>query len=309
MGRVVRASLAAILTLVVGLSSASGQDGPKQRAVEFVPIGQMPAEIKESSGVAKSDKYPDVFWTHGDSGNPAVLYAIKADGTLVAKVPVEGAPNVDWEDMAVADGFVYIGDVGNNHGWLRARTVYKFAEPNPHADKIVPIKPVASYRFKYPGKPFNIEAIAVRGEHVYVIPRARRQATTLYRLTPTDDKYMALSPVAQLGAGAVTGADVSADGRWLVTVSCSQVVCYPVGDDLTIMPDRQPRSVRYPYNGEIEACCFDGEHVVLTTEQGAIYRIPAESIRTGTTLRRPTAKPDQKGERQPDETAKPNNGH
>ena len=61
--------------------------------------GFVPRAIGESSGVAVSRTYPGVLWTHNDSGDDAVLYAIDMAGNLIGRFPVSGARNRDWEDI------------------------------------------------------------------------------------------------------------------------------------------------------------------------------------------------------------------
>ncbi len=262
---------------------AGGPGARSDLAKAFIPIGHLDTSvIKESSGIVKSPKYEGIFWTHNDSGNPPELFAIKTDGTLAARIPVEAAPNLDWEDIAVADGFIYVGDIGNNLGWLRVRAVYKFAEPDPHAAELQPIKPVATYRYKYPDRPFDAEALVVRGDRVYIIRKAGGADSAIYRLTATDGELMTLTKVQVLPSAWITGADLSADGRLLVTVSGYQLALYPVNEDLTLRPDEPVKFVYYPTGDEIEACGFDGGDVILTGERGNIYRISAVEIQQQT---------------------------
>src|SRR5215212_9666582 len=69
----------------------------------FDIVGTIDApEITESSGILESRRYPGVFWTHNDSGNPAEIFAITGTGKLLMKFPIR-ATNVDWEDIATDD--------------------------------------------------------------------------------------------------------------------------------------------------------------------------------------------------------------
>lgn len=281
-----------LLAVCLGTAGAGAAERPSSKAL--VPLGRMDtAVIRESSGIAKSTKYEGIFWTHNDSGNLAELFAIKADGTLVARVPVAEAPNLDWEDLAIADGFIYVGDIGNNHGWLRVRVIYKFAEPDPYADAIKPLKPLATYRYTYPDKPFDAEALVVRGDRIYVISKAGGKASAVYRLAPTDGEHMIASLVWTLPYGWITGADLSGDGRFLVTGSGFQLVRYPVNDDLTLREDEPIRFARLSGLGQIEACCFDGADVMLTSEAGFVYRVSAEDIQRQTRFVRPRDRSDR----------------
>ena len=277
--------------LASGVGVAGGPVPERLPKKPFTIVGRMDtAVIKESSGVAKSPRYEGIFWTHNDSGNAAELFAIKADGTMVARVPVAGAANIDWEDLAIAGGFIYVGDIGNNHGWLRTRTVYKFAEPDPHADDIKPIRPLAAYRYKYPDEPFDAEALVVRGERIYVICKGVGKTSAIYRLPTADGEKVKLSRVSSAGglrSAWVTCADISHDGRFLVTASDHALARHPVNDDLTLRDDEPVRFVHYRAGGQIEACCFDGDDVILTSEKGFVYRISAKDIQQQTRFVRP----------------------
>lgn len=110
---------------------------PELRAEEAVcggwSNGQQVAQINEerlaeSSGLAAGWKNPDVLWTHNDSGDSARLFALStapsADSDaspILTELTLEGAENVDWEDMAIgpcaADSdtaCIYVADFGDN---------------------------------------------------------------------------------------------------------------------------------------------------------------------------------------------------
>jgi hypothetical protein len=243
------------------------------------PIGQLDtAVIPESSGIDKSARYDGIYWTHNDSGNPAELFAITLDGKIVARIPVLDAPNLDWEDIAVENGFVYVADIGNNFGWFAGRTIYKFAEPDPYSP--AQVRPIASYHYGFPDKAFDAESLITRGEDLFIIRKAGPRASTLFKLTPNGHGGFVPTAVQEFDSTGITGADLSPDGRVLAVTSVWLLTCYPVNPDLTIRKDEKPRYVRYPFGGDVEACCFDGTDVVLSSESGAIRRVPAEVIET-----------------------------
>src|SRR5215218_2962033 len=107
--------------------------GPDVTGLERLGRLEHPA-IREASSIVASRRHPGIFWVHNDSGNPAALFAVRRDGTLVREYAVK-APNLDWEDIAVDDeGHLYLGDIGNNAGLLPIRTVYQLDEPDPEAE-------------------------------------------------------------------------------------------------------------------------------------------------------------------------------
>ncbi len=96
------------------------------------PLGRFDARaIPEASGIVKSRRHPGIFWVHNDSGNAPLLFAVRGDGRIVRRFRL-AIPNLDWEDIAIDDqGHLYLGDIGNNAGLLRVRTIYRLDEPDP----------------------------------------------------------------------------------------------------------------------------------------------------------------------------------
>ena len=74
----------------------------------------LPNEVKETSGLLFWDKD---FWTLNDSGNDPIIYRLDTTtGSIIQRITILKASNVDWETMAQDDDYIYIGDVGNNSG-------------------------------------------------------------------------------------------------------------------------------------------------------------------------------------------------
>ena len=105
--------------------SQSGSRVQKLADIEFDAIAEM-------SGLAVSRRYEDVIWMHNDSGDEPRLFATNFQGRVIipsflrnfyhgeeaesGKQPWPGlsiatAANIDWEDIAVDDDFIYIADV------------------------------------------------------------------------------------------------------------------------------------------------------------------------------------------------------
>ena len=68
------------------------------------------------------------LWTFNDSGGEAALYQVDPQsGRIVRKCLVRHARNVDWEDLAMDDSFIYVGDVGNNFQTRDTLVIYRIA--------------------------------------------------------------------------------------------------------------------------------------------------------------------------------------
>ena len=247
------------------------------------PVGRIQhEELTECSGIVASRQHPGIFWVHNDSGHHAVLYAIRESGEVVAVVPVAGAINIDWEDIADDDqGHLYIADTGNNYGMFPVRCIYQVEEPDPAASPVKPARVIEQYKYSYAGNRFDAEALFVRGGRLWIVSKPRGGQSAVYRLDPNGESKHQPTQIASLPFRAATGADLSADGKRLVICTPRRVYVFAVDDHGAPLTDPPPMQVRYP-GGSIEACCFDGEDVILASEKGNIYRISAEDLAAGT---------------------------
>lgn len=217
------------------------------------------APVVETSGLARSFRYPGVFWLHNDSGDGPRLFAVNRQGEVLlppwlarnyysgrhaeGKQPypgllVAGAANVDWEAITSDRDMLYIGDVGNNGNARRDLGVYFLNEPNPLA--VQEARPLKWIPIAYPGQEkfppdgpwsFDCEAMFVFGGKLYFLTKNRpagelftpSPTTDLYRLDSlkTDEVNVLTLVESRSGLGGwVTGGDISPDGR-TVAVLCN----------------------------------------------------------------------------------------
>lgn len=249
-------------------------NGARSERPRWQPIGRLdPNRVREASGIVKSRQYPDIFWTHGDSGNPAVLFAFRLDGELVAEVPVPEAPNIDWEDIAIDDsGHLYIGDLGNNFELFAWRFLYVVDEPDPFADPPIPAKVTTRYRYGFDEDRFDAESLFVVGPRKFIIDKPRSSAATMFELMEESPGTLKPTAIVKLPLAMATGADVSPDGKLLVVCAIRQARVFRMDDHLRPSVNPPLGGVVYP-RGQIEACCFDGNDLVFLDENGSIYKV------------------------------------
>jgi len=231
------------------------------------------ARLKELSGLVASRKYAGVFWAHGDSGNPAAVFALDRGGVTLGRFMVR-APNVDWEDIATDnDGHLYVGDIGNNLKILPVRIIHELEEPDPNRKDEAPLKPIRSFAYRFPqAGVFDAEALFVDGDDLVLIEKwSDRRPPRIWSLSRKDPR--GLSNPADLRARGtlpgfpepVTGASLSTDGRWLAVCSTGVVRVYgrsaSGGWDLK-------RSQDLPAGEGYEAVSWDGGDVVIASESG-----------------------------------------
>ncbi|MEA2110625.1 MAG: hypothetical protein U9P71_01120 [Campylobacterota bacterium] len=169
--------------------------------------------ITEASGLLSSKKYPNVFWTHNDSGDKPYLYAIDAETLeFISKIHVNDAKHKDWEDIAYFDGHIVIGDIGNNKRKRKSLKLYFINEPNPYKDKKVTSQ--KRIKFTYANskgkkiKNYNSEALFSFRDALFVLTKHKKgKKTVLYKIEKNSAKKVAVYNIK----GKVTAADSRGD--------------------------------------------------------------------------------------------------
>lgn len=276
--------------------------------------------VDEMSGIARSRTYEGVYWVHNDSGDRARIFAIRLDGSVVIPpfvsrrdssnraedpnivyegIQLEGAANIDWEDIAIDGDTIYIADMGNNGNARRDLAIYVAQEPNPeatlqtHALKRIPVAYPDQKAFPGDVWHFDCEALFVFEGKLYVLTkhRAPRQlsvpetGTKLYRLdTQHTDRVNMLTLVdshSDLG-GWVTAAAMSPDGRTLA------VLCQAPQQSIWLF-ERPARGDKFLSNGkarripirngkQCEAIEWvDNRQLVVTNEQRELFLVEIQS--------------------------------
>ncbi|MGZ8595464.1 MAG: hypothetical protein ACXWYJ_07370 [Actinomycetota bacterium] len=187
------------------------------------------AQLDEISGIVASPTH-HVFWVQEDSGNPAVVEAIDGDGRLRATVAVQDAVNEDWEDIALADDTLWIGDIGDNDAERAAVQTYWFPEPALTASSVV----ANVLNLRYEDGPHDAEAMLVDADlgALYVITKLFRWYGVVYRADISsieDGSSRMLRRVGTVPLGLVTAADSGPQG--IVVQSYFDVLLYPWSRD------------------------------------------------------------------------------
>ena len=256
--------------------------GGEQTAAEPCRIVQqpvaLPAEVRESSGVAASRRYPDVVWTHNDSGgNPEVL-AVDVQGGLRGRVQVTGTENKDWEDIALgpcpSGECLYIADIGDNQARRNDLEIYRIPEPTPNAART---DQAERFRVRYPDGPRDAEALFVlpSGE-LFIISKDPVPVLYRYPAPFRADETVTLERVRELALpDRVTAADATADGDWVAVRTNSSLALYRT-EDLLQGTGAGPIQVSLSPVGEPqgEGISFGAEGRVVLSSEGGTRRTP-----------------------------------
>lgn len=263
--------------------------------------------VDESSGIVASRRNPDLFWTHNDSGDGPFLYAFDRRGRRRGTWRVTGAKAADWEDVAAGPGpqpgrsYLYVGDIGDNGKDRKRIIVYRVAEPaitgaDVGSDRSAPqpTEAAEAIHLQYPGGKHDAEALAVHpvtGD-LYVITKTMNptSAASVYKLAApfSSSTVQTLEKVGEVRApsllpGAITGADISPDGRKIIL--CDYFHAYEwslpesSNNGFDAIWKQTPVTVKLGARPQGEAVCYrlDGRAILLTSEHSPTPLIEVEN--------------------------------
>jgi hypothetical protein len=301
--------LLVIIALAKASAAAEGTDSSTQPPTLAPAAHVQFTDLKESSGIIASRKYPGVFWSHNDSGDSARLFAIHRDGSAVRPkgdgdgdyhgLGVADTNNRDWEDIATDDaGQLYVGDIGNNGNARRDLGIYVVPEPDPaSATGAAAIRRIT---YSYPDQSefpppsgkrvYDAESLFWADGTLWILSKDYDDThTRLYRFGALRGDALVPEKVGEFDAGGmVTGADASRDGRRLAMVGYRagqidgrrQVVgfvwVFERAANGNFFEGR--RWHRRFLAGQVEAICWDGTDLLLTNEPGDIFVMPFASL-------------------------------
>jgi len=255
--------------------------------------------LVETSGLVSSAREPGLLWAVNDGGHPAVLYALKTDGRDDGRVAVEGATNVDWEDLAVFNregrAYILIADVGDNKAVRDTRCIYVVPEPVRQATgKFHAAVPVAwQVRYRYEDGPRDCEGVAVdsrTGQILLITKRTSPPQLYTLPLQPPSDAIVTARRAGEIpfippstlgdmirypGFGAVlsqpTSFDIRRDNRLAVVLTYKDAYLFPRAPDESwaLALARKPLALRLPRLAQQETACFslDGRSLYVSTEK------------------------------------------
>ncbi|HET9438594.1 MAG TPA: hypothetical protein VFO52_00400 [Longimicrobiales bacterium] len=224
------------LQLLVFTSTLTGQSGaPSATCSVAVSSRPLSTDVRETSGLVRGRTAGTVLWTHNDSANPPVLFAIGADGSVKARIPVEQVRFHDWEDIEAGScgnaNCLYLADIGDNAGQRSHVTIYEVVEPALSARNVRPTRTITA---RYSDGPQDAEAMfRLSSGELYIVTKGRQKSIKLYRLTAGGAggqgtfqlvRELASQPRSQLDR--VTAASASPDGKWVAIRSYAKLFLY-----------------------------------------------------------------------------------
>ncbi|WP_299534519.1 T9SS type A sorting domain-containing protein [Ulvibacterium sp.] len=194
-------------------------------------LGQLPGTVSETSGLIF---YNGRLITHNDSGNEAKLFEIDTTTLqVVRQVAISNAQNVDWEDMAQDELYIYIGDFGNNLGIRRDLKVYRVSKEDYNSSDRVKAGVIS---FEYEDQEdfsnnghsdWDAEALFVLGDELVVLTKQwLAYGTSAYGIPKNPGEYVAKKLDEYPINGLVTAATLNPNTNEL----------YLIGHSFTLSP-------------------------------------------------------------------------
>lgn len=260
-------------------------------------------EVRETSGLAQSKGF---LWTINDSGDGPYLYAVDKQFELQKKIFVSNAENIDWEELAQDEEYLYVADCGNNRGYRQKLQIYKV-----RWDQLERIDTSSggsvtaetlTFEYKDRGKEngakdhnYDCEAVASVGNELWVFTKNRRdQKTNLYRLNKHKTfQSVASSSVFDVG-GLITAADYVRETNYLVLMGYEKNYIFgqsfiwlvPLIQDDPLQPDwSRAQYHKLSIYAQWEAILWDrfGAHIklLLTSEKSPLLDVSIGEISVG----------------------------
>ncbi|CAL1520138.1 hypothetical protein [Chitinophaga sp. MM2321] len=225
-------------------------------------------QLTEASGIASSSILPGCYWTHNDSGNKPQVFLLNNKAQVISTIKLKGAGNRDCEEIAEGIGpvkskrYVYVGDIGDNHGARKNIRIYRFEEPAKIPGNDTTITPdILSLQFPNGARDAETMLIDPIGKKIYIVSK-REKKVSLYK---TDQLFFkngdktGLQKLITLPYTWVTSGDISKDGHHIVIKTLTMIYYWHRNTNETVEQAMAKPAKELPYQVEKQ-----GEAITIT---------------------------------------------
>lgn len=245
-------------------------------------IAEIPTSLKETSAIEQING-SDLLWVIEDSGNSNHLYGLNYDGKIIKDLRVLNAENIDWEDLTSdSEGYIYIGDFGNNDGKRKTYMIYKIPIVE-NSERSVKAKFI---QFTLPKDidSLDFESFFVHNDFFYLFSK-NSKTCKLFKIPNKVGNHEAayVSKIKLKGKhNKVTSADISEDGKTVVLLNHDKLwkLTEYSGDDFF---SGNIDALEFDHNSQKEGINLMNNNEVLITDErnkydgGNIYKYKLES--------------------------------
>lgn len=236
--------------------------------------------VRECSGMGTSRGAKSILWAHNDSGDLPQIYAFDLTGKHLGTVAIDGAKNVDWEDMATliwnGKPYIAIADVGDNQAKRDKCQIHLVPDLPPPGDSFPnKIAVERTIEFSYKDGPHDCESIGFdhQSQSFILVSKSWGAYCDVYELkipAADDESVQTAKPIARLKLAGFTGFDMAPDATRAIGVT------YADAYEFTRKPSEtwaeafqhKPRQIPLPPRRQGEAICYgpDGKSIYTTSE-------------------------------------------
>ncbi len=206
--------------------------------------------LTEISGIAASDSFEDCFWVHNDSGDDANIYLIDLYGELraVVSLPLEAR---DWEGITYDDGYIYIGEIGDNFTQYSDKKIYRLSEPQIELTEQIQYLDVDDFEtmsFTFSDSQRDSETLMWDPIFDELAIVTKREEQVLLYATPfiatQSDEIIELDPQAAIDINLATAGDISPTGDKILIKTYTDIYLWqrdgdePLSQALKNLPTR-----------------------------------------------------------------------
>ncbi|MFL0685650.1 MAG: hypothetical protein ACJLTB_21005 [Algoriphagus aquaeductus] len=221
--------------------------------------------LEEISGLAFSQKHPNLIYVHTDSGGEAAVYLLDSLGKELGVIELEGVKNRDWEDIAVGPGpggkpYVFVAEIGDNAAIHSEICIIRFPEPNSITANST-VKPEV-LRLTYPGGARDAETLMVDpiSGDLFIVSK-RDDKNTLYRVPQSafSKGKATLEKLHNLDFTSSVAGDISSDGSKILIKNYFTIYYWErkTGESIPQALQRVPKRLPYVPEPQGEAIGFN----------------------------------------------------
>ena len=189
-------------------------------STDYTPlcISIFPETISECSGLQIIDNQ---LYAINDSGDGTIIYQIDStNASIIRTIHIANTTNVDWEELAADENFLFVGDFGNNFGNRRDLKIIRIPIEQLENDTAFAEEITFRYADQIDFTPrnrdndYDCEALFAFGDSLYMFSKNWvDNQTRMYVLPKTIGDYT-ISPQNEFNVnGQITAADISSNGK------------------------------------------------------------------------------------------------
>jgi len=269
------------LILLILFSCSTKQEKDIYESAVVLESVVLPKVINETSGL---EILNEVFITHNDSGGEPSLYFFNLNGEIINSVKLDEESfwqiyNIDWEDVAADEDYIFIADTGNNFGNRDNLNIIKVKTNDFSIDDKIDVAYKDQETFiPRPKHKYDAEALFLIEDKIAMLSKDRSNLfTDLYLIDKESSSRQVLeSKVTYDVNSLITGGDYNEELRLLALVSYnskgSQYLILFENFSLENLAEKKFRKIKIPIErAQIEAIkIIDNSTFWITSEDEGV---------------------------------------